>query len=242
METHDDPFHLSERQLLAELETLITDESRRCGTFWVHSTKLAELFDHKYQVSLEEVVKAQGYDNLRSLLRGSRCFSIYSTSFPREFYIALAKDIISNFDQTSIGMIPYRIKKSYNVDPNLIRMLQEEGAEEVSLPPFQFDPIQRQSPPVSDCQAISLPEIMSADDLKAAIAEIVRWLIRDRRQPLVTVATLSQQFRVSCQEPIRVAIRRVCPDMRLIDLLQTIPKVQVQGVNHTAQITLTNQD
>ncbi len=243
MDTHDDPFRLSWQQLITELENLVTDESRRCGAFWVRSTKLAELFDRKYRVSLADVAKAQGYDSLRSFLRCSRCFAIYPTAIPQEFHITLSKYVIPNFDQTSIGLIPYRIKKPFSVDPNLIRMIQEEGGEDVSLPPFQFVPTWRQSPPVCANQPIALPDIITTvDDLETAIAAIVKGCLRDRHQPCVTVAMLSQQFRVAYQEPIRVAIRRVCPDMRLIDLLQTMPQLQVQGVDHTAQITLKDQD
>jgi hypothetical protein len=193
-------------------------------------TQLSELFGQKYGVPLEEVAKVQGYgDNLRSLFTSSKRFSIYGTQIAQEFYVALFQAVIPSFDPSQASPIQYRIKRPWKVDGNLLRVLESEGAEEIPS---------RQAKRISKYQPILISEIRSVNDLESALVEIIKSLITDHPRQFVTIAALGQKFLYCYRQPIRVIVRSTCPDMKLIDLLQTIPNLHVQKVNNEWQITM----
>lgn len=231
MEPHQDSYPLSSlQQLIKELENLIVLESKRNGNPWISITKLTELFYEKYKVSPEEVAKAQGYsDGLRRLFTSSRRFSIYGTQSLQEFYVALLTEVVSGYDQEQTRPIQYRIKRPWKAAGSLIRMLKADGAEEIPS---------RQPQRVSEYQPILLPEIESVDDLEIVLMEIMKSLTINHPKQFATVAALSKKFRDYYGQPIRTVVRSVCPDIRLIDLLQTIPNLHVQEVDNDWQITL----
>jgi hypothetical protein len=129
-----DQFNFSSpEQLLEELENLIRIESHRSNNPWVSIDKLSRIFLEKYTISLERAVQTQGYENtLRNFFRYSKCFSIYGTQTPQDFYVALLAEVIPGYTSESRQITQYRIKRPWKVDGSLIRMLQSEGAEEVS--------------------------------------------------------------------------------------------------------------
>lgn len=231
MEPHQDPSLLSSlQQLIEELENLMVLESSKNGTPWISITKLTELFYEKYEVSPEEVAKVQGYsDGLKSLFTSSRRFSIYATQIPQEFYVALLTAVVSGYNQNQTRPIQYRIKRPRKVDENLIRMLKNEGVEEIQS---------RQSQRISEYQPILLPEIKSVNDLEIVLMEIIKSLTMNYPKQFATVVTLSKKFRDHYGQPIRTVVRSVCPDIRIIDLLQTIPNLHVRKVDNNWQITL----
>lgn len=230
MEFHQDPSSFSSLQLLEELEYLIVIESAKNGTPWIQVDKLTELFDKKYRVSLEVLAKIQGYsDGLRSLLTSSGRFSIYATPIPQEFYVALLQAVVPSFHQSQTTSIKYRIKRPWKVDGSLLRMLQDSGAEEISP---------RQVHRISEYQPILAFDIKSVTDLEIAFIEIIKSLTANHPKKIVTIAVLSKKFHDYYKQPIRTVMRSVCPDMKLIELLQTIPNLHVQKVDNDWRITV----
>lgn len=226
MESHQYPSSFSSLQLLEELENLIDIESARNGNPWIHVTKLTEVFYKKYGVSLEEVAKVQGYsDGLRSIFTSSGRFAIYGTQIPQEFYVAFLQAVVPNFHQSQATSIKYRIKRGWKVDGSLLRMLKAEGAEDISHPQVQR---------ISEYQPILIPEIKSVNDLEIALIEIIKSLTANHPKKIVTIAVLSKKFHDYYKQPIR----SVCPDIKLIKLLQTIPSRPVQKVDNDWQITV----
>lgn len=230
MESHQDMSSFSSLQLLEELENLIALESDKNGNPWIRVTKLAEVFYKKYGVSLEEVAKVQGYkDGLSSFLTSSRRFSIYATPIPQEFYVALLQAVVPGFHQSQASSIKYTIKRPWKVDGSLVRMLQDEGTEEI-LP--------SQAHRISEYQPILISEIKSVTDLKIALREIINSMTENHPKKIVTIALLSKKFHTYYKQPIRTVIRSVCPDLKLIELLQTIPSLHVQKVDNDWQMAV----
>jgi hypothetical protein len=229
MDSHQNlPVFLSPKQLLEELESLLSIESSRNTSPWVSLARLSELFREKHGSSLEEVAQAEGYsDSLRSLLRSCRRFSIYGTQMPQGYYIALLTEVVHNYDPNQTKPIQCRIKRSWKVDGGLPRILKAEGVEK--NPP-------RKSQTILKHQPILTPEIKSVEALEAVLMEIIKSLTNSEQS--VTVATLSKKFRGHYGQAIRPVVRSVCPDMRLIDLLQTIPNLHVQEIDNDWRITL----
>lgn len=229
MKPHQNPSSFSSlQQLLEELEKLITLESSRNNNPWIDIARLSEIFTEKYGVLLEDVAQSYG-NSLRSLFRGSRRFSIYGTQIPQEFYVALLPEVVFGYNQNSTKPIQYRVKRPWKADRSLIRMLKAEGAEEISFQPSQG---------ISGYQPVLIPEIKSAADLGIVLIEIIKSLTANHPEQFSTVAALSQKFRDYYGQPIRTVVRSVCPDIKLIDLLQTMPNLHVQEVDHEWQITL----
>lgn len=232
MEFHQYPSSFSSLQLLEELEKFIVIESGKNGNPWIHVTKLTEVFYEKYKVSLEEVAKIQYYsDSLRSLLTSSGRFSIYGTPIPQEFYIALIQAVVPSFHQSQATSIKDRIKRKRpeKVDESWATILQDEGAEDIS--PHEFHRI-------SEYQPILVCDIKSVTDLEIAFIEIIKSLTTNHPKKILTIAILSKKFHDYYNQPIRTVIRSVCPDMKLIKLLQTIRSLNVQKVDNDWQITV----
>ncbi|PSB18015.1 hypothetical protein C7B65_16840 [Phormidesmis priestleyi ULC007] len=221
---------LSLQQLLEELENFIVLESQRNGSPWIRVIRLTELFYEKYEVSPEEVAKVQGCsDGLRGFLRSSRRFSIYDTQVPQEFYVALLQAIVPDLQQSQAILIQYRIKRPWKVDGRLLTMLKAEGAEENV-------PCHAQK--ISEHQLNLVPEIESANDLEIALAEIIRSLTANNPKKFVTIAVLSKKFCDYYKQPIRVSMRSICPGIKLIELLQSVPSLHVQKVDNDWQVSV----
>ena len=62
--------------------------------------------------------------------------------------------------------------------------------------------------------------------------EIIKSLTVNHPKQFATVSMLSRKFSDYYGQPIRAMVRSVCPDISLIDLLQTIPNLHVQKVNN----------
>lgn len=231
MESHQNWSSFSSfQQLLKELENLVTLESERNGNPWVSVTKISTLFYEKYGVSLEAVAKNYGYcHGLKSLFKINRRFLIYGTSVPQQFYVMLSQKDVSGCCQAQASSTQYRIKRSWKVDGSLLRMLRTEGAEELPSRPRQK---------FSGYQPTLVPEIKSINDMEIALIEISKGLIANHPRKITTLTLLSKKFFDYYGKPIKTVMRTVCPDMKLIDLLQTIPGLCVQEVNGIWQITL----
>lgn len=231
MGLHRDPSSLSSlQQLLEELEYLVFLESSRGGSPWISIARLRQLFCKKYGVSLEDAAQARGYsDSLRSLLASSKQFSIYSTSIPQKFYVALLQVVVPDHGQLPTKPIEERSKRPWKVDENLQRRPKTESVEEALF---------HKSKELSEYQPILVPEIKSVDELEGVLVEIIRSLTINQPKQFVTVATLSKKFRDHYEQPIRAVVRTVCPDIKLIELIQTIPNLHTQKIDDDWHITL----
>ncbi len=232
MKSHQDPSSfVSLQQLIAALEDLTVLEFIRNDHPWISINKLKDLFYEKYQISLEEVAKNQGYyDGLKSLFIRSRRFSLYGTPKPQQFYVAPLQAVASSsYAQNETQPIQYKIKRYWRVDSYFLKKLKNEGAQEIKF---------QQSPKISKYQPTLIPEIKSVDDLSIVLMEIIKDLAINYPKQMVTVAILSKSFRSYYGQPIRTMLRNICPDVRLIDLLQTMPNLDVKQVDHDWQITL----
>jgi hypothetical protein len=108
-------------------------------------------------------------------------------------------------------------------------MLQDSGAEEISP---------RQVQRISEYQPILVFDIKSVTDLESAFIEIIKSLTINHPKKIVTIALLSKKIHDYYKQPIRTVIRSVCPDLKLIELLQTIPSLHVQKVDNDWRITV----
>ena len=110
------------QQLFEQLEHLIALESDRSGSPWVSVTRLSQLFQAKYKVSLEKVAKKQGCGNpLRSLFKGDKRFgdkrfSIYGTPIPQEFYVALFQAVTPILHEPQATLGRCKVKQSWKID------------------------------------------------------------------------------------------------------------------------------
>ncbi len=241
---------LSLHLLLKELENLVAFESGRNGTPWISMARLTEIFQEKHGSSPEEVAINQGYsDSLKSLIKSSGNFSIYSTPIPQEFYVALFKTVVPNYKQIQISPIHYRIKRSGKVDryllqtflakrkikqlrkvnKGLVRTSKAKNAKEIPHYPIQKRLEHQQN---------LVTEIRSENDLEVALIEIIKNLTANNPKTFVTIAVLSNKFCAYYKQPIRAVMRSICPDMRLIELLQANPSLCVQKVDDGWQVTI----
>ncbi|MBD1942569.1 hypothetical protein H6F50_09405 [Coleofasciculus sp. FACHB-712] len=241
---------LSLQLLLKELENLVAFESGRNGTPWISMARLTELFHEKHGFSPEQVAINQGYsDSLKSLIKSSGNFSIYSTPISQEFHIALFQAVVPSYKEIQISPIQYRIKRLRKidryllqtllvqpkvkrvrkVDKALVRTLEAKDAKET--PHYQKQKILESHPNL-------LAEISSENDLEVALIEIIRSLTENNPKKFVTIAVLSNKFCGYYKQPIRAVMRTMCPDMRLIELLQANPSLFVQKVDDGWQVTI----
>ncbi len=230
-ESNQDPSSsLSLQQLLEELESLIALQAQSCGNPWVSVSRFTELFYEKYKVSPEAVAKSQGCsDGLRSLLRDSKRFSIYETQIYQEFYVSLLQTVVPRFQQFQTTSIQYGIKRPRKCDGRLLDTLKSEGAEDIA----DYQPHK-----ILEQQLNLVPEIKSVDDLKLSLIEIIKSLTANNQTKFVTIAVLSKKFCDYYRQPIKVVMRNICPHMKLIELLQTIPNLYVQKVDCDGQVTV----
>jgi hypothetical protein len=227
-ESHQDPSSsLSLQQLLEELENFTALEAQRNGAPWIKITKLSELFYEKYSVLPEKVAEVQGYSwSLRNLLKSSRRFSIYGTPIPQEFYVALFQSIAQ---ASQVVVRDHYVRKHSAVDGYLWEPMHVGSSQTASLGQGQKHP---------EHQPNLVTPIQSVDDLEVALIALAKSLIENSPQLSATLGELSKKFCDCYRQPIRVVMRNVCPDLKLIELLQVIPSLQTQKMDTDWQITI----
>ncbi|HEY9625814.1 MAG TPA: hypothetical protein V6C84_00795 [Coleofasciculaceae cyanobacterium] len=222
------------QQLLEELEHLTALEAQQNGNPWLSIDRVAELFHAKYGMSPEQLAIAQGYGrDLRILLKESGRFSIYGTPLPHEFYVALIQAVVFDYPQAQTSPKSDKAKQAWKASSRSPRKAKGKDAEERVH-------CQTQSP--SRQQDCLVPEISSVNDLELALIEIIRSLTATHPNEVIALTLLSYKFSDRHHQPIRAVMRRVCPDMRLAELLQTVPGLEVQRVNDDWQVNLVHQN
>jgi hypothetical protein len=88
----------------------------------------------------------------------------------------------------------------------------------------------------------TIPTINSVDDFEAVLVAIIRSLTTNPDSEKVPLATVCHGFLRLYNQPVRAIRRKVAPDMTLIELLQTIPGLQVQKDEGNWQIALVRDD
>ena len=224
--TQNNDSYLLPKQLLSELENSIVIESQINGSPWVKATRLSELFYEKYGYSLEGEIKSKGYSNcLKTFIRrSSQRLSIYNTPNPQEFYVAFLNDIVPDIQQ-------------YQSTATSCQSQEAEVSEDV----FNNFLSEKIGITNSESQPELLFEIKSVNDLEYVLIEIIKSLMATNPQKHVTIAVLSQRFYYYYRQPIRGIRRSLCPDMTLIELLQTIPGLHVEKVDDDWQITVNDR-
>jgi hypothetical protein len=228
MDKSNQKLSLSLRQLLEELEGFIVLELERSGNSWISVNRLTKLFHNKHGISLEEEIKIQGCSNgLRSLLKSSGRFSIYGSAIPQQFYVALLQRIVPSYQQPPTATC-YKSKRLLKVN-GLLERVKAESAEENS----------RCQAPLKSEHCLSMPtEIKSVNDLEVALTEIIKHLSGNNPNSSVTIAVLSKNFYYYYKQPIKVVVQSTCPSAKLIELLQTIPSLDVQKVDDAWQVAV----
>ncbi|XHX76969.1 MAG: hypothetical protein RBJ76_21400 [Stenomitos frigidus ULC029] len=228
MDKSNQKLSLSLQQLLEELENFIVLELEKSGNSWISVTRLTKLFHNKYGISLEEEIKIQGCsDGLRSLLKSSGRFSIYGRPIPQQFYVALLQRIVPSFQQPPTTVC-YKSKRLLKVD-GLLERGKAESAEESS----------RCQAPLKSEFCSSMPtEIKSVNDLKVALTEIIKHLSKNNPKKFVLITVLSRNFYDYYRQPIKPVVQSMCPGIKLIELLQTIPSLNVQKVDDVWQVAV----
>ncbi|MBD2037461.1 hypothetical protein H6F76_21090 [Leptolyngbya sp. FACHB-321] len=229
MDKSNQKLSSSLQQLLEELESLIVLELERSGNSWISVARLAKLFHNQYGISLEEKIKIQGYsDGLRSLLKSSRRFSIYSSPIPQQFYVALLQRIVPDFQQPPITTTYYKSERLLKID-GLLKRMKAESTEESSC---------CQAPLKSEHCSSMPTEIKSVNDLEIALMKIIKNLSENNPKKFVLITVLSRKFYDYYQQPIKAIVKSMCPGIKLIELLKTIPDLDVQKVNHVWQVAV----
>jgi len=237
MESHPESSKfLSLPQLWEALATLISSVTLGGQSPWLSITTVDRLFQDKYGVSLDAIAQTLVCRcDVRTLLQTSQRFAIYGTPNPHDFYIALLDETVPGGVAEPVTAIQYRVKRPWKVDGRLTRMLQSEGAQEL---PSRWSQPARWRRERSKVQPTPVKAIQSQGDFEAALISIIQLLITSDNP--VRMVTLCHKF---CADygPIRLVRRRVCPDIKLVDYLQTIPALDVQAVDGHWQITLNDR-
>ena len=87
----------------------------------------------------------------------------------------------------------------------------------------------------------TIPEIHSIDDFEAVLVEIIRSLTTNPDAEKVPLATVCNGFLRLYNQPVRILRCKVAPDMTLVELLQTIPGLQVQKEEGIWQIAIVKE-
>jgi hypothetical protein len=107
---------------------------------------------------------------------------------------------------------------------------------------LEADAAQENSPyPPQKCSGYQpnlLPQIQSVNDLEIVLLKLIKSLTVNQPRKVVTISRLSHKFHDSYKQPLRVVMRNLCPDLKLIELLQTVPGLQVQKVGNDWQIAV----
>lgn len=227
--------------ILTKLEELLDAESTIQGSPWVSNLRINELFQKKYNFLPEDVAKANGL-SFKSAIVHSQRFSIYNTQNWNEFYMARFDTILPKFSRDRpLHKLKYQIKRSWKVDGSFIKMLRSEGYEESSND-HKDSTSEIKSESQKKLQYESeiklILEIKTVQNLELYLIKIVAILTDFNSRKTVNISDISQSFYKYYGQPIRPVIRTVCPDMKLIELLQVIPSLQVQQIEDSWQITL----
>ncbi|MBS0018760.1 MAG: hypothetical protein KFF72_20835 [Arthrospira sp. SH-MAG29] len=196
------------QQLLNELERYIKISHHT----WISVSQFEDFWDYKYNISPEEVANSAGYTDLRKFIHSSGRFAIYGTSEHENFYISLA----SVFPHClNYAPKPYKRNKR-----RLIKKKVHKSSQANSTP------------------HLTIHEIKSVEDFQAALREIIEMKITQNPTVSLTIEVVSNQFYQSYKKPIRVVIKNLCPQLKLIDLLRTIPDIEVNQVDQKWKISL----
>ncbi len=222
-------FLFSQQRLIEEVEKITLLESDQQFKLWMHSSKLTELFFEQHKISLEDVIKSQGHgSNLREFLKRSEKFSIYGTLDPQQFYLALFSSLGFKLSQPRENKERNIGCKSYDLGTYLETILEEDTQSQ------QFN----QTKNTIKSQTELIFEIASVSDLEVVLAKVIQQLWINSSERSITITTLSKEFYTYYKQPIRAVIRNVCPGIRLIEVLQSIPNLHVEEIENSWHVIL----
>ncbi|MBD2484624.1 OST-HTH/LOTUS domain-containing protein [Planktothrix sp. FACHB-1365] len=224
------------QQLIKQLENLVVKETEDSDSPWIKGSRLEQLFNQKNGSTIENVLQTHGYYDLKTLLRKSHIFAIYESPIPKEFYIALLRKTVSGSQKSSIGNQPmfYTVKRPWKVEQSMIKELQDDGYLPTPNPIHKLYLTQTNLPYTPKYPA----KIISQDDLKCTLVEIVKTLSGKKIENYVTIDELNNPFYKNYGQNLRDVRRKIFPDLNLVDLLQTIPEIKLEKIQDTWRITL----
>ncbi|WRH66021.1 MAG: hypothetical protein RSE13_20355 [Planktothrix sp. GU0601_MAG3] len=225
------------QHLVQKLEELVEEETESSDHPWLTRTVLEQLFDQKYGSSLENILQDYGYFDLKTFLRKSHIFAIYETPIPQNFYISLLRKTVPGHKQSSISnqSMFYTIKRPWKVERPMIKDLQDDGysAKYTQIPTKK----NQSSNQISKTFNPIYKKIESQDDFKFSLVEIVKTLLGNKKN-YVTIDELNNQFYTNYDQSIKEVRSKIYPNIKLIDLLQTIPELKLEKIQNTWRITL----
>jgi hypothetical protein len=215
------------QQLIQELEDLLEEETESSDHPWITRTLLEQLFDRKYGSALENILQDYGYLDLKTLLRTSNIFAIYETPIPHKFYIALLRKTVPGYRQSSSSnqSMFYTVKRPWKVERSTIKDLQNQGYSEKCA---KVSPKIHSSKPISKKFNPANKKIKSQDDFKFCLVEIVKYLLSNNPENYVKIDELNKIFYSNYGQYLREVRRNIFPDIKLVDILQTIPEIKLE--------------
>ncbi len=219
---------LSLQWLLDELEDLIAAESKKQANPWFSKDRLTELFYQQHGIIPEDIANQYGMSLKSALINRSRRFSVYNATNPQLFYVALFDSLFP--PKSDIPLKDSLQRDDVDTKPDIPIKDSPQG-DDVDKNSWESLPEYR----------LNLPEeIISIDDFETYLIEIVVFLTQNNYNNFVCISELSQAFCNCYGQPIRSVVRTICPDMKLIELLQVIPTLDVGNIEDTWQITIRN--
>jgi hypothetical protein len=224
-------------QLIQELEDLVQEETEGSNNPWITRSRLDELFHQKYGSTLENLLQTHGYYDLKVLLRKTNIFAIYETPIPHKFYIALLQKTVPGYEHSSSSnqSMFYTVKRPWKVERCMIKDLQDEGYSEKCA---KVAPKIQSSKPIFKKFNPTNKKIKSQDDFKFYLVEIVKYLLSNNPGNYIKIDELNKMFYSNYGQYLREVRCNIFPDIKLIDILQTIPELKLEKIEYTWQITL----
>ncbi|SKB16124.1 hypothetical protein PL11201_80434 [Planktothrix sp. PCC 11201] len=225
------------QHLIQELEDLVEGETESSDHPWLTRTVLEQLFHQKYGSTLENILQDYGYFDLKTFLRKSHIFAIYETPIPQNFYISLLRKTVPGYRQSSSSnqSMFYTVKRPWKVEKSTIKDLPNQGYSKKSA---KVSPKNKSSKPISKKFNPTNKKIQSQDDLKFCLVEIVKYLLSNNRENYVKIDEINTIFYSNYGQNLREVRCNIFPDIKLIDILQTIPELKLEKIQNTWRITL----
>lgn len=216
-------------KLLDELEIILTREIPQENP-WVSIGQLSDLFAHQMGVSLNAVAGCH-CSCLRSQLVQSGRFAIYGTPDPQVFHVRLKRNPVE-YPLPQTVPTACQGKQPHKGQSGLLQQLTVEAPQKPA--PSASNPVKSRQR--AAYRSRQVPKIHTVDDLEMALLEIIKDLMIQHPGKPVMVSTMSQVFHQFYNVPVQTVLLRVCPDMTLVELLQTIPTMQVHAMDGDWQV------
>ena len=221
---------ISEDALIQDIKEIIICEYQRTNKLWILFSEITEIFNQKAVFSLEYRLTYYGYKhNWKNFFVRGRIFSIYPSQSYTDFYVSLLSLFVTNSFDTRRQKTTSKTKQPCKADSRLIKSLNDEVTVEISN-------VQSQTP------TPNLPlSIESIELLEEALIMIITILVKQNPQNYTNTMELSSYFTKKYNQSLKSLMREFLPDMKLIEFIQTSPKLRTQQLNGDWQISISKK-